>query len=423
MSHASYGADSRRPVYSGTRRVAGLYERTVAQRPRGLAAGDGDPHTVYEARLRLGGKVRRHTLNARTKTDAIAELRALQTDYERGQKFRSPAAALTLDELARDYLSHLERRTAHGDARRRRSARTVELYRQRFEDHVSPVLGHRFAGEITVADVRRLVDLLGAKRIERAGVKRPLSPSTITGTVNVLSGLLRFGTKQGVVERNVVRDLDRDDRPGAARVTEPRYLDPSEVAALLAQLGDTFRPIASVCAFAGLRVSEALALRWRDVDFKAQTVTVDGQLGPGGARVPTKTLASSASVPLLPQLAVELTAHRDRVDGGVREIGHRDRLIFATRRGRPQTRRNVLRAVYKAGDAAGLNEGREKVGIHDLRHSFVAIALASGLTLPETAELARHASPRVTASVYAGLTDVARAQLGSKLAAAFGSSS
>jgi integrase len=81
----------------------------------------------------------------------------------------------------------------------------------------------------------------------------------------------------------------------------------------------------------------------------------------------------------------------------------------------------VLRAVYAAGDAAGLNgDGRERVGVHDLRHSFVGLTLAAGLTLPEAAALARHANPRVTATVYAGLTGEDREQLGAKLAAAFG---
>jgi integrase len=81
----------------------------------------------------------------------------------------------------------------------------------------------------------------------------------------------------------------------------------------------------------------------------------------------------------------------------------------------------VLRAVYAAGDAAGLNgDGREPVGVHDLRHSFVAVALAHGMTLPEAAALARHANPRVTATVYAGLTVESREQLGAKLVQAFG---
>ncbi|MGZ4410780.1 MAG: hypothetical protein ACXVY8_01470 [Gaiellaceae bacterium] len=63
----------------------------------------------------------------------------------------------------------------------------------------------------------------------------------------------------------------------------------------------------------------------------------------------------------------------------------------------------------------------EKVGLHDLRHSLVAIALASGMSLPETAAIARHASPQVTAQVYAGLTETGREQLAGKLAEAFGS--
>ena len=58
--------------------------------------------------------------------------------------------------------------------------------------------------------------------------------------------------------------------------------------------------------------------------------------------------------------------------------------------------------------------------MHDLRHSFVAVALAAGLTWPEPAALARHANPRVTATVSAGRTDAARSEIGAKLAEAFG---
>jgi integrase len=134
-----------------------------------------------------------------------------------------------------------------------------------------------------------------------------------------------------------------------------------------------------------------------------------------------KTTASAATLPLLPVLAAELRAHRARVAGRSLARLKPDALVFTTARGRPHGRRNVLRAVYAAGDAAGLNgDGREPVGVHDLRHSFVAVALAAGMTLPEAAALARHANPRVTATVYAGLTDQDRGQLGAKLAQAFG---
>jgi integrase len=224
-----------------------------------------------------------------------------------------------------------------------------------------------------------------------------------------------------VVAHNVVRDLGRDDRPGATRKSEPRYLAPDELDTLLSRMGDTFRPVAATCAYAGLRLSEALGLRWCDVNLAGGTLTVGAQLGPDGTRVPLKTAASAASVPLLPALASELRRHRSRVAGQALARVRPDSFVFTTSHGRPHGPRNVLRAVYAAGDAAGLNgAGRERVGVHDLRHSFVAVALAAGLTLPEAAALARHANPRVTAAVYAGLTDAARAGLGERLKQAFG---
>ncbi len=396
MTPTSYGASSRRPVYSGNRRVPGLYERTLA-----------DGSTTWEARLRLGGKVRRHRLAATTKTDAIAELRALQTDYERGELHRSPATAVTVAELARDYLAHLTARIGHRDPRYRYSSRTIALYRQRLAQHILPALGHRPVAEVTLADVRRLVD-----RLSGAG----LAPSTVSGTVGILSGLLRYAVKGGSLERNPVRDLDRDDRPGVTRQSEPRYLTGDELDRLLAAMGETFRPVACSCMFAALRISEALGLRWRDLDLKAGTLTVSGQLGAEGERVPAKSAASEATVPVLPALARELREHRARQAGRDLRLVHRDALVFTTSRGKPQSRRNALRAVHAAGDAAGLNgEGREPVGLHDLRHSFVALALDAGASLAEAAALARHANARVTAQVYAGLADDGREKAAAKL--------
>ena len=171
---------------------------------------------------------------------------------------------------------------------------------------------------------------------------------------------------------------------------------------------DTFRPVAASCAYAGLRVSEALGLRWRDVDFKAGTLTVAGQLGARWrALVPTKTTASAATLPLLPALRRELArASRPAQAGRDLRSSTADALVFTTARGRPQSRRNALRAVHAAGDAAGLNgDGREPVGLHDLRHSFVAIALASGASAARGRGARAAREPTVTAAVYAGLTE------------------
>jgi integrase len=235
----------------------------------------------------------------------------------------------------------------------------------------------------------------------------------------MISALCRYAVRQRLVERNVVRDLDRDDRPGFARLSEPRYLAADEVKDLLAKMGDTFRPVAAACAYAGLRISERLGLAWADVDVEGKRIDVRKQLDPNGTiRHATKTKASSAFVPVLPALERELREHRSRQAGVDLRLVQPSALLFTTAGGKPQSRRNALRAVHNAGDAAGLNgEAVEPVGLHDLRHSFVALALAldSGVTLAEAAVLARHANAKVTGQIYAGVSEQAKAKIASKL--------
>ena len=87
-------------------------------------------------------------------------------------------------------------------------------------------------------------------------------------------------------------------------------------------------------------------------------------------------------------------------------------------RGKPQSRRNALRAVQKAAQAAGLiGKGRPQLGLHDLRNSLASAALER-LSLTEASFLLRHANARVTAQVYAGLTEEARRKAAGRLAKA-----
>lgn len=45
-------------------------------------------------------------------------------------------------------------------------------------------------------------------------------------------------------------------------------------------------------------------------------------------------------------------------------------------------------------------DGREPVGLHDLRHSLAAMGLEAGMSVAEVASVLRHANARVTAQVY-----------------------
>ena len=55
------------------------------------------------------------------------------------------------------------------------------------------------------------------------------------------------------------------------------------------------------------------------------------------------------------------------------------------------------------------------MGLHDLRHSFVAVALDAGASLAEAAVLARHAKAEVTGAIYAGVSEKAKTLIAAKL--------
>jgi integrase len=179
-----------------------------------------------------------------------------------------------------------------------------------------------------------------------------------------------------------------------------------EAERLLAELSDKWRPVAALCLFAGLRIGEALSLTWADVNFAAGVIHAQG----------TKTEASRADVDMVPRLAAELAAHRDRLPG----VGAA--LVFRTGTGRPENRHNAGRAIRAAGSRAGL-DGEKKLGPHDLRHSCANILDNAGVPWSKISAILRHADVRVTTTVYAGLTQKQRAGLRDEMALAFGAGS
>lgn len=305
--------------------------------------------------------------------------------------------SVTVEALADSYL---ERESGpHGKI----AANTLAQRRHLLKRHVVPAIGPRTkAVDVTPAHLRRMIDKLNSKK---------LAGASVCACVASASAMFRHGVKDlEAIPSNPVRGLEKGDRPSAKRQTKPRYLSEAEVGLLLAKMSDESRPVATACYWAALRVSEALRLRWSDIDFERNLISVPG----------TKIEKSEAKVPLLPKLAEELKAHRERQGRRGFDRITTDALVFQTASGASPGRRNVLRAVTNAGKRAGLQpDGAEPIGVHDLRHSLASFALGQQkMTLPETARILRHSSSQVTATIYAGLTDEQVSALGAKLTAA-----
>jgi integrase len=140
-------------------------------------------------------------------------------------------------------------------------------------------------------------------------------------------------------------------------------------------------PVFSVALAVGLRLGEALGLRWSDVDVAKRTLTVeqalqrvDGKL----AFVEPKSDKSRRTV-VLPQAAVDTLKRqktrqqRERLAAG--SGWQQSNLVFTSTIGTPLDERNVRRAFKEILKKAEL----PLIRIHDLRHTAATLLLAQGV--------------------------------------------
>jgi integrase len=346
-----------------------------------------DGRERFDAYFRDGdGRLRTVVLKATTQREATRELRALLRIRDQGG--RVVGDGLTLGAFAeRDYFPLLDSLAAAG----RRSERGVDLYRGKWK-LVEPVLGDLQLGKVEGRDIAELV-----RGMRQGGY----GEGTIASALVVLRGIYRLARARRLVAYSPVDELDPAERPKPKKGGAGRVLDEGELELLVRQASYGYRPVVTTLAYTGLRISEVLGLRWRDVDFVEGELYVGGQLSLGRGDRPArrvellKTEASERYVPIFPAVERELARLRNLEEALGR--GRDDDLVFLTRRtGQPLSQRNASRAVIDAATAAGLG----KAGPHDLRRSFCSLAGRRGVDPIEAAQITGH-SPDVWARHYA----------------------
>ena len=146
-------------------------------------------------------------------------------------------------------------------------------------------------------------------------------------------------------------------------------------------------------AMTGLRQSELLGLRWRDVDWAAQRIRVRNTFVRGEHSTDGKSdLSTRRSVPMADRLARELDRWSQRT-----EYWADDELVFAhPQTGKPLDRTKVTRRFQ----AACVDAVVQPVKFHDLRHTFATRLAASGQPLRTIQEFLGHADSKTT-QIYA----------------------
>jgi integrase len=358
---------------------------------------------VYAARLHAYGRRHYVTLGRAAegwdRRRAEQELANIVADARRGvwrpaeprREPEEPRAMPSLYEFASEWF---EGRRLEGGRRGAGLTPAGEAaLRWQLELHILPAFGALGLDEITVEEL---------DRFRRAKVAEGrLNATSINKCLATLAAILEVAVEYGHIPRNPARGKRRRLPALKPRLT---YLDSAlAISALFEGAGaldrerrsaPLRRPLLATLTLAGLRIGEALALRWSDVDLARGVLRVRG----------TKTDAAERTVDLLPLLRDELSAwaalQPDRDPGA---------FVFATATGRRQGATNIRRRVLAPAVARANQQLRlaaatplpEGLTPHSLRRTFASILVALGEDPAYVMAQMGHSDPKLTLSVYA----------------------
>jgi integrase len=296
----------------------------------------------------------------RTERDGATWLTRVEADLSSG-KWRDESLGR---QLFRDYAeAYLDENPGVGE-------RWAETCRRNMRLHMADLLDKPLVG-ITPAVVRNWY----GKAMKGNGGKRSIGQAYSFGRA-VMNAALR----DDAIDRNPF------NIPGASADTAKERLiaTPAEVAALMEAITPRYRAAIALAAWCSLRRGEVCALRTADIDFETKHVHIRKNWvelleSPKMVEKDPKTDAGKRAISVPPHVWPTVVEHSEKWAGPV--------FFFVGRDGQRMRGNAVYQAFVRA---------RSKVGVdatfHDLRHTGLSLAAASGANLADLKKRAGHAS-------------------------------
>lgn len=332
----------------------------------------------------------------RSKAAAVRSLKAALG--ERGK--RRPGAEISPDsrfgDVAKKWLKTVEQRVDAGD----RSPTTLDQYRSVLNKHVMPAFAQlRIGYEVTVP---LLEAFLQATRTHKGlGVAKTAR--------SVLSGVMGHAVRHQALDRNPVRETSRLEGRRKRGNSGRRALTRDERIQWLAQLEADEKAtrwdlpdLSRFMLATGVRIGEALAVYWADVDLDDGVVCVDFNVvrvrGKGLIRKSTKTEYGERTLPL-PSWAVEMLRKRF-----IEAEKPTDGPVFPDSLGGLRDPSNTRRVLRETRGSAGF----AWVTSHVFRKTAATILDEAGLAARLIADQLGHSRPSMTQDVYMGRKALSR---------------
>ena len=354
-----------------------------------------DSKTSYRVQVRIKGFTP-ETASFERLTDAKAWASKTESDIKAGRHF-GQSKRHTFNELADEYLAHATDLKSF-DQRERHIAHWRKVFGPDLLDSITPQrIGKEREKLLSQETNRFAVPATGDPEQDSQRPRRKRTGPAVNRYHAALSACLAFGVKRlQWLERNPCERVAKS-KENTGRV---RFLSDDERVRLLnaCRPHDDLYLAVLLALTTGARQAEVMSLRWGQIDFKRQVITLHE----------TKN-GDRRGLPLVGE-AFALLKRRSKV----RDL--KDDCIFPpTARAKKAECLDLRQPWEKALKAAGIMDFHW----HDLRHTAASYLAMSGVSLVEISKILGHRTMQMV-SRYSHLSDGHIVATGEKLAARLG---
>ncbi|WP_019588279.1 tyrosine-type recombinase/integrase [Deinococcus apachensis] len=338
----------------------------------------------------------------RTKTEAQRAIITAQKEAQEG--VRPVSDRLTVGEMVTEYMAAKAGSWA---------PRTLWNNEKLYQRHVSPHLAHLKAAGVTPRALRAYFEGLNEKRPDPAtGKTRPPLGDSAQRQIHVLlTGAYKRAIGDGLLRENPAQHA-RPVKAAKAGLAKVKAFTPEELGRFIgAALEDRWALPLAFLAYTGLRIGEALALTWADLqeDTKAPgvsfvTVSKTRSEFEGKAYTGKPKTAAGVRRVYLPGEARQIVEDmRRRVGIEARASGYQGEglaphaPIFPSVDGRPMRQDTARHTMRRTCETAGV----PLLSPHALRHSVATFHLSQGRDVVTVAAHLGHAQTSTTLNTYA----------------------
>lgn len=364
----------------------------MAKRGQGEGSISKRPDGTWWARITVGktpdGKQKRKAFYGKTRKEVQEKLTAALNDINKNTYIEP--SKMTVEQWMRMWLQNYKKNSI--------KPTTYSSYECVVLKHIIPELGGYKLIDLRNEMVQRFVNNL---------VDKGIRTSYITSMTSILKAALEQAVENDLISKNPANKIKMPlkqeiDRRVLCVDEQEKFME----AAKEYRYGNMFLLILGT----GLRIGEALALTWNDIDFDRCLLSVnrtyieyveylDGKTNRKSGVGEPKTMTSKRTIPLIPRLRdmlVEIKEQQEQEKQTLKTAYHDNGLIFCSLNGEYICRGSVDKTLKRICKKAGI----EHVNPHALRHTFATRGLENGVELKVMQEFLGHASIKMTADIY-----------------------